>query len=228
MNFSTIATAVQLASQFGPFLFAILFILVVTRTARGYYNEANTRTNPPASPQEIQAYKFYFMCSVWCGIGVMVLSIAWWFYVQSRGTYVYQVAIINLTPDETISADYYEQTHPHPVVVGGINLTDDYFIIVQDHPFNVGDKFDFALYKKPPANSIPAGDGVAGLPIEVTFTGKFTDRFRVQFDDRGQPELVVADKEPTENFFAADLKKSGINLARNLEPQTRSAGIETR
>jgi hypothetical protein len=48
---------VQLAADFGPFLFAILFIMVVTRTAHGYYRECSTRTEPLASPEECQCVK---------------------------------------------------------------------------------------------------------------------------------------------------------------------------
>jgi hypothetical protein len=222
MDWSNIATVVQLAVQFGPFLFAILFILVVTRTAQGYYNEANTRTNPPASTQEVQTYKFYFMCSIWCGIVVMTLSIAWWIYAQSRGSYVYQLAIVNLTPDEIVTADYYEQTHPHPVVVGAINLHDVYFIIVQERPFNVGDKFDFAFYQIPQVGA-GLGAGVAGVPIQVTYAGRKQERYKLQIDGNGHVQLALAEEASPENSFADDFERLGVKVARIISPQAQSA-----
>ena len=51
-------SVVQLASEFGPFLFAILFLIVVTRIAGGHYHECVTRVAPQGSPQEISTYQF--------------------------------------------------------------------------------------------------------------------------------------------------------------------------
>jgi len=139
MNWSVVDDLVRLAEQFGPFLFAILFILVVTRTAHGYYRECNVRKDPPASEQERATYRLYFISSVWCGIIAMALSIGWWGYAQLKGTYVYQVAIVGLGDDEIIDADYFQKRIQRPSVPGAIAIHDIYFLMVQDEPFKVGE-----------------------------------------------------------------------------------------
>jgi hypothetical protein len=148
---------VQLASEFGPFLFAILFILVVTRTAHGYYRECNTRTAPPASIEEKRTYRLYFLCSVWAGLAVMTLAVGWWTYAHWRGNNIYQVSILNLHGDERITAAYYTKSVPR----GASTIHDDYLLIVQDQPFQIGDKFAFSYQKLQP---VPA-TGLAGSDV---------------------------------------------------------------
>src|SRR6201988_4227158 len=128
VDLSTIETATRLASQYGPFLFAILFIFVVTRTAHKYYQECNTRT-VPATEEEKKTYRSYFLISVWGGIALTLVSIGWWVYVQMQGPSVYQIAIVALHSDEAILSNYFSKTVPRPAIGGASALTDDYFIV---------------------------------------------------------------------------------------------------
>ena len=48
----------NLAFQFGPFLFALLFSLIITRWAHKIYREANQRKAPD---EERETYRFYFI-----------------------------------------------------------------------------------------------------------------------------------------------------------------------
>ena len=210
LDVTGLTTVVRLAEQFGPFLFAILFILVVTKTAHGYYQDANTRKHPPASQQERQTYRFYFLCSIWCGVGVMVLSIAWWLYVQSRGSHVYQIAITALGNDDNIYSGYYNKRLPRPLIPGLPGTYDTYFLVVQDQPFNVGDKFSFTFVKVP-AGGGPGGEsvGVAGVivpkQITVTYRGERFDTYTLSFDG-DVPKLiaVASDERAQRTVFTAD------------------------
>jgi hypothetical protein len=175
-DLTTIESVTRLAEQFGPFLFAILFILVVTRTARGYYVDCMTRTAPPSTDQEQKTYRLYFLCSVWVGIAAMTMSIGWWIYSQARGNHVYQFAIVNLGPDETILADYYFKNSPHPTVEGVAPMHDAYFLVVQDRPFQVGDRIAFQYFKIPKVEKAPTGSTAIGVSIsskqiEVVYSG---------------------------------------------------------
>jgi hypothetical protein len=194
MDIPAFERVVQLALQFGPFLFAILFILVVTRTAYGYYNDCITRTAPPASAEERKTYRFYFLCSVWAGIAVMALSIDWWVYAQSRGNNVYQVAIVNLKSDEYISADYFTKSVQRPVVRGGSPIHDDYLLVVQDKPFQIGDKFTFSYYKVAgvPGSGLVGVDPVElGVPTRVTAADENDSRPQILMGEvtQGPPSL---------------------------------------
>ena len=186
---------VQLASEFGPFLFAILFIMFVTRTARGYYNEVSTRTAPAASREELRAYRFYFICSIWAGLAVMALAVGWWVYANWRGGNFYQVAILNLKSDERISADYFTKSVQRPVVPGGSPVHDDYLLIVRDQPFQVGEKFFVSYYKLGTA-PLTGLVGVDPVPLEITYAGRRAERFHMGLQD-GLPSLVVAGEGAT-------------------------------
>jgi hypothetical protein len=130
-NWNTFAALVRVAEEFGPFLFAVLFIVFVTRTAHKYYQECNTRQNPAASDDEKRTYRFYFLCSVWCGIAVMTISIGWWFYGKTKGQHVYQVAIVNVQSDEQLIAEYFNKRVLRPAVPGAASIHDYFFFGTQ-------------------------------------------------------------------------------------------------
>lgn len=193
LDVSGLTTVVRLAEQFGPFLFAILFILVVTKTAHGYYQDANTRKHPPASQQERNTYRFYFLCSIWCGIGVMGLSIAWWLYVQSKGSHVYQIAITALGNDDNIYSDYYNKRLPRPLIPGLPGTYDTYFLVVQDQPFTVGDK------------SVGVAGVIVPKQITITYRGERFDTYTLSFEG-DVPKLiaVASDERAQRTVFTAD------------------------
>ena len=198
-----------LAEQYGPFLFAVLFILFVPRTARKYYVACMTRNKPPPTEQEQRAYRFYFLCSVWVGIAVMGLSIGWWVYTQARDKHVYQVAIVDLAPDETILSNYYYKNSPHPTIDGAPAMHDAYFLIVVDRPFKVGEKLDFQYFK---ISGTPVGTGNSGKQMQVKYSGNgYYLTYRLKTDGPGlRLELDAKADTPTE-FFAA----SEIEAAKN-------------
>jgi hypothetical protein len=222
VDLSVIETITQLAEQFGPFLFAVLFILVVTRTAQGYYKECATREHPPASDQEVRTYRLYFLCSVWVGIAVMGLSLGWWFYVQAKGSHVYQVAIVDLTPDQTVLSEYYNKLVPHPSVPGAQPAHDLFFLVVRDQPFKVGEKFSFEYFK---LDSAAAGTGITGKRVEITYGGHSQDKFQLIADAAGpRLELVAQDTSRPTQFFTAAEVKTAIPYYVNVAELSRGVG----
>ncbi len=217
MDLSVLTSIVSLSEQFGPFLFSILFILVVPRIAQKYYREANIRT-PPASDAEKNTYRIYFIGSVVCGILVMGASIGWWFFWQSQGTFVYQVAIVGLKEDQTIASQFFSKHAPRPAIPGTTGLHDDYFVLVQNQPFKVGDKFQFDFYKIPTAiNSCVGAAGsvdpqklevVYDIPIQARFT---QSSFELKMDGT-TAKLVAADNEhQTRNLFSENEEIKVLN-----------------
>lgn len=203
---------VPLAEQFGPFLFAILFLLVITRTAQSYYRECSTR-KPPAPPEELKAYRNYFVCSMWFGIAVTTLSIGWWVYVHMKGNHTYLVTIRNLQHDEEVSADYYSRRAQKSVDAALAPMHDLHFIIVQDQPFNVGDKFTFLVYKRPP-QFVPGMPGVVPAQVTVKYNGRRQDTFSVDFRSP-TPTLILAndDRAPAPTFAMDILTAKAAYLA---------------
>ena len=127
IDLGTIETLTKLADQFGPFLFAILFIVFVPRVARGYYDDCMKRTAPPSTEQEQKTYRFYFITSIVVGIAVMTSSIVWWVYAQARGNHVYQIAIVDLAPDETVLSDFFYKNSPRPTIANVQPMHDSVF-----------------------------------------------------------------------------------------------------
>ncbi|MEA2994446.1 MAG: hypothetical protein QOD40_3366 [Alphaproteobacteria bacterium] len=206
VDLSTVEAITRLAEQFGPFLFAVLFILVVTRTAHTYYSDCMTRKDPPPSELEQKTYRLYFVSSVCVGIAVMTLSIGWWFYVQSKGNHVYQVAILGLDPDETVLADYYFKQVQRPTVPGGKAEHDMYFLIVRDQPFRMGERFEFEYFKLP---SAPASVGaeISGRTVEIKYGGSRSDTYRL-IGGPADARLEVSQDEtrPAEFFTAKEIQ----------------------
>lgn len=195
IDLATIETITRLAQQYGPFLFAILFIFVVTRTAHKYYQESNTRTQPRASDQEKRTYRAYFVTSVWVGIAVMLLSIGWWIYTQMQGPSIYQIAILGLRQDESVLSEYYSKTITRPSIPGAVALHDAYFMIA-DRPLMIGDKFEFYYFKAPsvPDAGTPgapaAAIGIAGVVLDVKYAGNRRDTYQIAQNGTG-PSLKI-------------------------------------
>src|SRR6266852_5395428 len=103
-GFNTIAAVVKLAYDFGPFLFAVLFLLVVTRSAHRYSYEVHSRITPPVTPPESVMYRLYFLSSFCFGIVLMVASVAWWIY-SGMVTHVVEVVLRGAPPGLHIASD---------------------------------------------------------------------------------------------------------------------------
>jgi hypothetical protein len=215
-DLSTVEAITRLAEQFGPFLFAVLFILVVTRTARGYYVECMTRKEPPPSDQEQKTYRAYFMSSVWIGVAVMSLSIGWWFYVQARGNHVYQITIVDLDPDESVLSNYYFKKGLRPTLSpDGVSMHDAHFLIVQDRPFKSGDVLAFHYFKHTATPATP-GRGTIGKQIEIKYAGGYSLRYRVATDPSKGLRLESAALDApssTPVFTRDDIKAARVHTA---------------
>jgi hypothetical protein len=212
VDLSTLEAFTRLAAQYGPFLFAMLFIFVVTRTAHKYYQECNVRQQPPASEEERKTYRSYFRTSIWVGIALTALSVGWWIYVQMAGPSVYQIAIVGLRSDESILSQYFAKVVPRPTPPGADTLADDFFIIAQDKPFRIGDKFQFYYFKTPSTHAVStpgvqpaAGIGVQGVPIEVKYAGNALDTYQLtQTGDTVSLHVVASNRAPVGNSVTAE------------------------
>lgn len=192
MGDMTPTAIVELANNFGPFLFAILFIVFVTRTAHKWYNQMIVRKEPPFTELEERTLRYYFWCSVACGVLAMALSCIWWVYNQARGEHVYQVAIVELDQDEVTQSNYYNKIIPRPPVPGATAIHDAYFLIVQRAAFRIGDKFTIDYYKVPEIIKGATGAAPTLEHLVITYQGHDEDTFKVK-SVRGQtPTLEIA------------------------------------
>jgi len=215
MSVENVSALVGLAEQFGPFLFAILFILVVTRTAHQWYRESITR-GPHANPAEVRTLRLYFILSVYCGIGAMILSVGWWFYAQTRGMYYYQFSISELNNEDQINSEYFSRLAPMPAVAGAPQLHDMYFLVGQPEPFNKGQKFTVQYYKLPQGTGGNTGTVVTPQDIIVTYAGNSSDAFKLVTQAGQPPTLQLSEARPDAalNFSALrDLARTAASAS---------------
>lgn len=90
----------RLAFEFGPFLFAILCVLWVTRKAYNYYNGACV-AQPPVPPAEIKTHRIVYYGS-WVFSALLVIASVTWWMANYRTIKVYKFSILDLTKDEFI------------------------------------------------------------------------------------------------------------------------------
>jgi hypothetical protein len=216
---SAIEALTRLAEQFGPFLFALLFIMFVTRTARGYYAECMARTAPPPTEQETKTYRFYFMSSFVIGVFVMALSIGWWFYRQAKGNYVYQVSIVNLEPKENVVSEYYSRNNIRQTFPGALPHHDALFLIVRDQPYQIGETLSFQYIKQSNDQNV-IGSGLSPTLVEVKYVGGTALSYKMVSDSSGPRLVLTAQNEPSDGAFTAE----EIDFARHYaSARTRQA-----
>ena len=220
-----IESLTRLAEQFGPFLFAILFIVFITRTARGYYDECMKRTSPPSTDQEQRTYRLYFFSSMWVGIVVMALSIGWWLYTQSRGNHVYQISILNLAPDEKIVSEYYSRTNVRQAIPGVAPHHDALFLVVRERPYTAGQTLSFQYVKQTPAavasgaGSNPSiGSALTPSSIEVKYSGGKLLSYRVVHDTTGPRLESVAQDDSASPIFTAEEIDRAVRRYASAQP----------
>jgi len=186
------------AQQYGPFFFALLFVLIVPTTAHKWYNDATKKKLPNNSEgiaivaHQISTYRLYFVTSVVAGILFTIVAIIYYVWVHLFGNYVYQFAVLGLNDRQHLASNYYSLRTVRESPVPGALLQDLYFVAIQDHPFEPGQKFEIDFYETPSPSGVPQGGsvGVAVDPrrLEVTYGGNAQDSFTLE-EGGGNPSL---------------------------------------
>ncbi|MFQ5825530.1 MAG: hypothetical protein ACE5JB_15940 [bacterium] len=132
----------NLAFRFGPFLFALLFTLYVSRWGYKNYNKANLRTNPPASENEINTLRLYFLGTATFGLILVIVSIIWWFNYQVS-FHVFKGKIVSLKEYEKIASNdlYFKPIIITKLEKGLPQIRDEHFIFIQNKPFENNQRF---------------------------------------------------------------------------------------
>jgi len=186
------------AQQYGPFFFALLFVLIVPTTAHKWYNDATKKKLPDnidgkaIVSHQISTYRLYFLTSVIAGIAFTIIAIAYYVWIHLFGNYVYQFAVLGLTDRQHVASNFYSLRTVRESPVPGALLQDLYFVAIQDHPFGPGQKFEIDFYETPSPGEVPPG-GPVGVTVdpkrlEVTYGGKAQDSFTIE-ESGGNPSL---------------------------------------
>lgn len=142
-------TWTKLSYQYGPFFFAILFLMVITRWAYKIYRRANLRTDPPASAKEKNTYQYYFIATASFGMLLVIAAVTWW-WINQPSIYVFRGEIVDLKDHQRIeSFDFYLKEETRTIKAEGEGEDEDLtfkkqkFIYIQNDPIAEGHIFSF-------------------------------------------------------------------------------------
>jgi hypothetical protein len=220
-----IESLTNLAQEFGPYLFAILFIVFVPRIAHGYYTACATRTAPAPGKQELDVYRLYFVSSVGVGIVVMGLSISWWFYQHAKTKFIYQISINDLTSLERVASEYYYRDNPHQSILPGVAATHDaLFLIVRNEPFSIGQTLSFQYVMQTPdaapgggGSNAPLGNALVPKVVAAKYTGGDILNFHVVSDASGPRLEAVAGDDRLAAVFTAKEQDAAARFYASAE-----------
>lgn len=139
----------ELAYQYGPFFFSLLFLVGISRWAYRNYNAACKRTNPPASEKEISGLRSTYLASFFVGTVLVLASVVWWFLFRPQ-RYYFGGEIKSLEQYDNLQSDsegiFFRSHYESAPFYQQLPQT-AYFLIVDDKPFSAGEGFDLDLYK---------------------------------------------------------------------------------
>ncbi|GEM_PF-2320975 len=181
-----------LAFQYGPFLFALLFTLVITRWGHNIYRQAAERVNPPASEREKETYRVYFISMAVFGTLLVIVSIVWWFMYQPA-VYVFRGEIKGLRDYENVTSDslFFRPVLLRRLEANAPQLRNEEFVVVQDKAFEPGQTFEILFSK---------GQGTQEQ-FSIAHTQDKTPKYQVQWDSN-QGRSILTHTNPQHSQFS--------------------------
>ncbi len=208
---------VRLAYQFGPFLFAVLFMVFIVKTAHTYNVEIANRPKE-APPKERNIYLGYFVGTVAVGFILVFISVGWWIYAQLQ-SHVYEFVIKDLRINQYIHASdgYMQDQKRDALFPGGPVLHDQKFVFVSSRPFVPGQTIRLQLWEMDSAGQTGGIGQPQSHPLTVAHRGESSDRFRY---DEAAHKLEFADAgglPPTLRSFAGlfSANPNGVGASRH-------------
>jgi hypothetical protein len=188
MNPENLSKLSEIALQYGPFFFAVLFVLGVLRWAYKVFKETNAKTNPPATPKELSTARLVFLGTFFFGLSLVVVSVVWWLGFRPK-IYAFQGQIINLHDYETLapaSENLYFRAEPKDPI-DGIPLRNEHFLIVRNSPLNKGEIFDVEFSKNKSTRNT----------FHIAYDPSQLDpKFSVDWDDTLHTNILRQEKAP--------------------------------
>jgi hypothetical protein len=205
MNAETFRKFTEIAYQFGPFFFALLFIFVVSRWAYKIYHAQHKSTD-----KEKETYRWIFISTTVFGMILVMLSVMWWWNYRPT-VYIFRGKVKNLKEYERVISD---NLFLKPVWSGKYeNVPQKHteeFAVIQETPFSPGQSFEMQFLKGPndqnPNNfTITYESGNTSPQYEIVWdTSKNVNQlksvasldngFRFQFFDRAYAQNLPAGK----------------------------------
>ena len=178
---SAMDTLASIAYQFGPFFFAVLFTLVISRTARKWYSQANGAD----SAEEKKTFRTYFHASWIFGMVLCATSVCWWIRSQWEGHHAFAGTIVALYPNQTLAFASDDQNSWSTVRVHQNapidNLRDYWFVVVSDHPVHRGETLQLNYWELSGSGALgQAPPPTATINVPVTDPSRFPQKYSLK------------------------------------------------
>ncbi|MEE9555041.1 MAG: hypothetical protein V3W18_12155 [candidate division Zixibacteria bacterium] len=182
----------KLAYQFGPFMFALLFCLIITRWGYKIYQRANLRT-PPASDREKNTYRIYFISTAAFGFLLVITSVVWWVFNQPS-VYIFKGEIAGLREYEKIvSNELYlrrvEVEIPGETTENNLRISNEYFVYVQEKPITDGQVFTLYYRKENGRHEL----------FNINYRGDEAAKYEIQWDEDSGKNVLKYIESPKES-----------------------------
>jgi hypothetical protein len=115
------ASLTKLASDYGPFLFAILFTLIVPIRAYQNFRDCAAKFPEPTATEQclVRESELYFRSTWIAGFVLIAFSVGWWLYLnwdvlhhKDRSYWItYEGEISGVTPDDVLDAQQNAHTY---------------------------------------------------------------------------------------------------------------------
>src|SRR5581483_3056112 len=142
----SITPLVHLAWQFGPFAFSLIFLIGLAMWGSKQWQQVITRASPPATDDEKNTYRRYFIAMSTVGVVLVGISVYWWW--THRPMYFYEGEIQGLSETDSVEGsalfvrnEYYRQDPSSP------QFRDVYFLIRQAEPFTDGQEITLRYFR---------------------------------------------------------------------------------
>ncbi len=195
MKSESLSQWVELAFQYGPFFFSILFLIFISRSARQSYNRVSVRRDPPPTEKEMAVHRWVFITSFAVGILLVAASVVWWFGYKPS-VYVFRGTIKNLREYEKLDSDgsIYFRSELRRIFAGDeTQLRNEHFVAIQETPFRRGQTIQIDFGKgQEKRNTFE----IAYSPEEVEAA------FVIEWNDKEQRNIMKK--------FSVDKKSAGL------------------
>ena len=189
---SSIGTLASIASELGPFLFSILFLIVITGAAYSWYGRCAAQT--PSDPQMLKVCRVWFVLSFSVGLLCTGLSLAWWFHQHLEKVYVYQVTVQGHPSQQVINSAYFQRMVPEAINVAPSEARfqdlkwDTQLLIVQDSEFSPNQKFQLAAIWNGEPGACANGQATV-FPLDLQYLGNPQDTYQLEWPLGASPKL---------------------------------------
>ncbi|MBX3698838.1 MAG: hypothetical protein R3F08_03795 [Dokdonella sp.] len=161
----------RIAEAFGPYFFSLLFVSLSVMAYKWYSAATNRR---PLNTQYANTCRAWFYCMGLCLLLTASVSIWWWIECNRPRLYTYQVSIADIPYEAYLNSEFHQRMVLREIQGAHSQIERQKrtfsFLIAQDTPFRIGQKFVFTLTATPEILGVLNAPGGLGKPIESDLT----------------------------------------------------------